>query len=113
MRDLTCKEIDSVSGSFGFLGATVGALVGAGGQWAYGGNFNSIVAGGILGGFSGFAGNMAGSAAAGGLVVRAAWGVRSVGLGISAGAPGSNAPGGATDSAGGSAGGDFFGLCQD
>ena len=92
MRDLTCEEIDSVSGSFGFVGATVGALVGAGGQWAYGGNFNSIVAGGILGGFSGFAGNMAGSAAAGGLVVRAAWGVRSVGLGISAGTPGSNAP---------------------
>jgi hypothetical protein len=93
MRDLTCEEVDNVSGSFGFIGAAVGAAVGAGGQWAYGGNFNEIVAGGKLGGLSGFAGNMAGSAAAGGFVVRAAWGVRSVGLGVAASAPAPRASG--------------------
>jgi hypothetical protein len=93
MRDLTCEEVDNISGSFGFLGAGMGIAVGAGGQWLNGGSANQIIAGGILGGLSGFAGNMAGSAAAGGFVVRAAWGVRSVGLGVAASAPAPRASG--------------------
>ena len=39
----------------------------------------------VLGGLSGLAGNMAGSVAAGGFVMRSAWGIRSVGLGFSSG----------------------------
>lgn len=77
MRDLTTKEMESVSGGIGLVGAGVGAAIGAGGytlgSFATGASFNpgAMIMSAGLGAVSGFTGNVAGIAAAAGRPVAA------------------------------------------
>ena len=82
MRTLTKDETDQVSGGVGALGAGIGFAVGFVGKKMGGGSNKAALAAGVLGAVSGAAGNLAGSAAAGGLFVRGAWGLRSIGTGV-------------------------------
>lgn len=82
MRVLTNEETILVSGGVGPLGGTIGFAIGFGGTLLNGGSTRSAITSGILGGLSGAAGNMAGAAAAGGLM-KAVWGTRALGLGVS------------------------------
>ncbi len=85
MRVLTKSEIDDVSGGVGLLGFGLGAAIGFGTSIGRV-STQQVFAATLLGGLSGAAGNFAGSAAMGGLVVRGAWGIRSIGLGVAGGA---------------------------
>ena len=82
MRELVDFEIDEVDGAFGLHGAVIGGAIGLGSAIYAGGSASNMLAATALGAASGAAGQFAGSAAAGGLVLRGAWGVRAVGLGI-------------------------------
>ena len=98
MRALTSKEIDSVSGGIGGIGAVLGAGIGIVGALHNGAGLNGIATAAALGALSGFAGNLAGSAAAGGIFLRVSWGVRSIGSGYGSGVAGSIGTGGGSGS---------------
>lgn len=85
MRELNSKEIEGVHGGFGAVGLAIGAAVGVFSAWKAGGSFSQVLGAGALGGLAGMAGNFAASAATGGFIMRAGWGLRSVGLGFAAG----------------------------
>ncbi len=85
MRELTTTEIENVSGGFGFIGAGIGGAIGLASALSQNASPYGAFAAAALGAASGAAGNYAGSAAAGGVVLRTAWGVRSVGLGYTSG----------------------------
>ena len=82
MRTLAKNELDQVSGGLGVQGAVIGAAIGLGAALASGSSASATARAVVLGGLSGAAGNFAGSAAAGGLAIRTAWGIRSIGLGV-------------------------------
>lgn len=66
MRELTMEEMDEVVGGVGPVGAAIGVAVGAGSAAVQGGNAGEIIAGGILGGASGFFGGLATASGVGG-----------------------------------------------
>lgn len=95
MRELTEMEIDEVDGGFGVLGAAIGgATATAGyvvGSLMSGGNptFGGALISGTLGAVSGFAGSVAGVAAAAGMRGAAAGAASAAGVtGVAAGAAG-------------------------
>ncbi len=88
MRDLSKEELDVVSGGFGLVGAGIGAAIGfASSIGAV--SADRVFAATLLGAISGAAGNLAGSAAVGGMAVRGAWALRAVGTGVAGSAAGS------------------------
>ncbi len=91
MRELTEREIDRVNG--GWLNMFAGAVVGAASAYREGGNGSQIAASAVLGAASAAYLNFAGSAAAGGIILRASYGVRGIGYGITSSMVGSSGGG--------------------
>lgn len=59
MRELTCDEIEQVSGGFGLLGVGLGIVTGVGSTYFGRGNVGQVLGAGILGGVAGFFGGIA------------------------------------------------------
>ncbi|MDG1441078.1 MAG: hypothetical protein P8R02_00165 [Pseudomonadales bacterium] len=90
MRELSEEEIQEVSGAIGLPGIVLGAGLGAFTAITNKGSIDQVLLAALFGGAAGAAGNLAGSAAAGGFVVRTAWGIRSGGLSYVSGAIATN-----------------------
>lgn len=90
MRELSEEEVQEVSGAFGLPGIILGADLGAFTAITNKGSVDQVLLAALFGGAAGAAGNLAGSAAAGGFFVRTAWGLRSGGLPYISGSIASN-----------------------
>ena len=78
MRELKKDEVRAVSGGFGVPGIIIGAGIGAFGAASKKASLDQVL----------LAGNLAASAASGGIAMRVAWGLRSGGLSFISGAIG-------------------------
>ncbi|XOV89841.1 MAG: hypothetical protein ACFHX7_08125 [Pseudomonadota bacterium] len=67
------------------MGAVIGGVTAAGTAWAQGGTPRQIATATVLGALAGLAGNFVTSATVGGTIVRGAWVLRAIGLGVSSG----------------------------
>ncbi|MDG1203795.1 MAG: hypothetical protein P8N51_00340 [Pseudomonadales bacterium] len=88
MRELTKDEMREVSGGFGVPGVIIGAGIGAFGAASKKAPLDQVLLAALFGGAAGAAGNLAASAASGGIAMRVAWGLRSGGLSFISGAIG-------------------------
>ena len=84
MRTLTNDELAEVSGGVVWavgIGAGIGAATGLASSLHEGLGWRDTTTNMMLGAMAGLAGGMATTAAAGGIIVRSAWALRSVGIG--------------------------------
>jgi len=88
MRELKKDEVRAVSGGFGVPGIIIGAGIGAFGAASKKASLDQVLLAALFGGAAGAAGNLAASAAPGGIAMRVAWGLRSGGLSFISGAIG-------------------------